>query len=84
MKIFCVVPAQLRYILLFRIQDLSRKSKLFWEESFTISRILPDRHKMAINLSFTDGHAERVQLADPWKLRWNKKFEHVDVLVSAK
>jgi hypothetical protein len=38
---------------------------------------------MAINLSFSDGHAEHVDLADLWKLRWNKKFEPVDVLVPA-
>lgn len=47
------------------------------------SRICIDRHKMAINLSFADGHVGRVALADLWKLKWNKKFESVDVQVPA-
>ena len=47
------------------------------------SRICLDRHNMAINLSFADGHAERVALADLWKLKWNKRFTPVDVQVPA-
>jgi len=53
------------------------------EDDVGFSRVCIDRHKMAINLSFADGHAGRVQLEDLWKLKWNKKFEPVDVQVPA-
>ena len=46
-------------------------------------RICIDRHKLAVNLSFADGHAGLVKLEDLWYLRWNKAFEPTDVKVPA-
>ena len=40
-----------------------------------------DRHDHAINISFVDGHAERVVLGDLWKLRWTADFKPRDVRV---
>lgn len=40
-----------------------------------------DRHRLAVNAVFLDGHAERVSLADLWKLRWNAAFKPVNVTV---
>ena len=47
------------------------------------SRICLDRHNMAIDVSFADIHVERVALADLWKLKWNKRFESVEVKIPA-
>ena len=40
-----------------------------------------DRHGHAINVVFLDGHAERIALADLWKLRWSSDFEPRDVII---
>ena len=32
-----------------------------------------DRHQMAVNLVFLDGHAEHVPLADLWRLKWSQR-----------
>lgn len=40
-----------------------------------------DRHSRAVNAVFVDGHAERVPLADLWKLKWNNSFTPRDVVV---
>ena len=34
-------------------------------------RVAMDRHSMAINASFMDGHAEKVKLLELWTLKWN-------------
>jgi prepilin-type N-terminal cleavage/methylation domain-containing protein/prepilin-type processing-associated H-X9-DG protein len=34
-----------------------------------------DRHDMAVNVVFLDGHAERVALADLWTFKWSEKFK---------
>lgn len=34
-----------------------------------------DRHGMAINMGFVDGHASKVKLPDLWTLPWHKAFE---------
>jgi prepilin-type processing-associated H-X9-DG protein len=41
-----------------------------------------DRHRMAVNGVFLDGHAERVPLAGLWKLKWSELFIPRDVVVS--
>jgi prepilin-type processing-associated H-X9-DG protein len=41
-----------------------------------------DRHGMAINVAFLDGHAERVPLVGLWKLKWSEGFKPRDVIVS--
>jgi prepilin-type processing-associated H-X9-DG protein len=33
-----------------------------------------DRHGMATNIVYVDGHAEKVKLKDLWMQRWNKGF----------
>jgi prepilin-type processing-associated H-X9-DG protein len=40
-----------------------------------------DRHAMAINMAFLDGHAERVPLPQLWKLKWSETFVPRDVVV---
>ena len=40
-----------------------------------MQRIVLDRHKGGINVSFLDGHVENIKLARLWSLKWNKKFE---------
>lgn len=38
-----------------------------------------DRHAMAVNLVFLDGHAERIPLNELWKLKWSETFVPRDV-----
>jgi prepilin-type processing-associated H-X9-DG protein len=33
------------------------------------------RHGEAVNIVFLDGHAETLQLADLWQLKWSNKFK---------
>jgi len=40
-----------------------------------------DRHDRAINVVFIDGHAERVPLAELWKLKWNHAFTPREVVI---
>ena len=40
----------------------------FAQKNYHFAHTLPGRQKMAINLSFDDGHAERALPADLWKL----------------
>ena len=40
-----------------------------------MARFCIDRHNMAVNVSFTDGHAAKVALAELWTLRWSRGFE---------
>ncbi|MHC4912502.1 MAG: type II secretion system protein [Planctomycetota bacterium] len=51
-------------------------------DDFGFGRVCIDRHKLAINLSFADGHAAHVKLEDLWLLRWNKFFEPTQVDIS--
>ncbi|MHC5183193.1 MAG: type II secretion system protein, partial [Planctomycetota bacterium] len=37
-------------------------------------RYMTDRHGMATNIVYVDGHAEKVKLKDLWMQRWNKGF----------
>lgn len=41
---------------------------------YFMQRICVDRHDMAINVSFLDGHASRVPLEKLWVLQWHKLF----------
>ena len=45
------------------------------------SRFLIDRHDMAINVLFADGHAKLVPLGDLWLLRWSRLHEPVAMQV---
>jgi prepilin-type N-terminal cleavage/methylation domain-containing protein/prepilin-type processing-associated H-X9-DG protein len=44
------------------------------DADYFMHRFLLDRHKMAINSSFADGHVERVELHNLWTLNWNKGY----------
>jgi prepilin-type processing-associated H-X9-DG protein len=39
-----------------------------------MSRACVDRHLMAINIAYADGHVERVDIADLWNVRWSRTF----------
>lgn len=41
-----------------------------------------DRHRMAVNIEFLDGHAEREILADLWLLQWSEASKPVNVQVA--
>lgn len=41
-------------------------------EGWQMSRFLIDRHDMAINVLFADGHGELLPLSDLWLLRWSR------------
>jgi prepilin-type N-terminal cleavage/methylation domain-containing protein/prepilin-type processing-associated H-X9-DG protein len=41
------------------------------------------RHGRAINVTFLDGHAQRVPLDDLWKLQWHNQWVPVDVTLPA-
>jgi len=40
-----------------------------------------DRHRMAVNIVFFDGHAEHVTLAGLWKLKWARNSRPTDVVL---
>lgn len=40
-----------------------------------MSRFCIDRHNLAIDIAFVDGHTEKVDIKDLWKLKWNKSFK---------
>jgi prepilin-type N-terminal cleavage/methylation domain-containing protein/prepilin-type processing-associated H-X9-DG protein len=46
-----------------------------------ISTYCIDRHRMAVNVVFLDGHAEHVPLADLWTLKWSATFVPRNVVV---
>ncbi len=47
-----------------------------------MGRFWLNRHNKAITVSFLDGHAEAVKLADLWTLSWHKGFEpRTDIVV---
>ena len=49
------------------------------ENNIGIGRVCMDRHNMAVNVVFADGHSEPVKLSDLWSLQWhrtwNKKYD---------
>jgi len=51
----------------------------YWEDGMV--RLCVDRHDMAINMSFSDGHTELVELGDLWMLKWNKAFKPTKIQV---
>lgn len=51
-------------------QDLSKGDK-----NVSLGRLCIDRHDMAINVGFVDGHNEKVKLGRLWSLPWSKHFE---------
>jgi prepilin-type N-terminal cleavage/methylation domain-containing protein/prepilin-type processing-associated H-X9-DG protein len=44
-----------------------------------MGRFCIDRHSMAINVGFVDGHAGKVTLEDLWTLSWHKEFSSAEV-----
>ena len=51
------------------------------DEDKELSVYCLDRHAMAVNVVFLDGHAERVPLAGLWKLKWAETFQPREVTV---
>ncbi len=41
---------------------------------YFMGRFCIDRHNMAVNAGFADGHSEKIPLAELWRLRWHKDF----------
>jgi len=41
-----------------------------------LQRVCIDRHTMAINMAFADGHGENIKLDDLFMVKWNKKSKH--------
>jgi prepilin-type N-terminal cleavage/methylation domain-containing protein len=48
-------------------------------DDYGFGRICVDRHKMTIDVSFADGHAEQIRLKDLWLLKWNRVFEPTEI-----
>jgi len=59
------------------LDDLGYTGDLLYEDA-GMRRFCIDRHKMAINSSFADGHAEKVKLENLWSLKWNRTFQTID------
>ena len=55
-----------------------------YETGIPMSVYCLDRHAMAVNVVFLDGHAEHVPLAGLWKLKWSEEFLPLDVTVPRK
>lgn len=45
----------------------------------SLARAVMDRHAMAVNVSFLDGHVEKVRLQHLWSLSWSAKWLKTDV-----
>jgi len=61
--------------------DLTKGAR--WSEGldrnpWQVGRFTLDRHNMRINMSFTDGHAETIQLGQLWTYQWSHIFEPRD------
>lgn len=58
-------------------RDLSKGYQ--WDEDdfnpFMMGRFAIDRHRMKINVCFSDGHAEPIVLKNLWLLRWSRTYE---------
>jgi prepilin-type processing-associated H-X9-DG protein len=46
-----------------------------------IAEFCIDRHQMAVNVVFLDGHAEHVPLSNLWTLKWSETFQPRDAVV---
>ena len=48
-----------------------------------LGRFIVDRHRMAVNVGFVDGHVDRIKLSNMWYLKWNNTFKkRSDVIFS--
>ena len=43
--------------------------------TYSMHRVAVDRHGKAIDVSFADGHVEKVPLEELWGLKWNRAFK---------
>ncbi len=48
---------------------------------YMMGRFCIDRHDMAINVSFVDGHVDKVRLGELWTLMWHKGFSPSTVVL---
>lgn len=52
-------------------------------EGYFMGRFCIDRHDMAVDVSFVDGHCRKVQLEKLWTIRWSREFEpNYDIEIS--
>lgn len=49
-----------------------------------VSQYCIDRHAMAVNLAYLDGHAEHVPLSELWRQKWSDAFRPRDAVVPSK
>ena len=54
----------------------------FKSDDAGMRRYCIDRHNMAINIVYVDGHAEKVKLEDLWMQRWNKGFRTQKIVLN--
>jgi len=47
-----------------------------------VGRYCLDRHNMAINMGFVDGHVEGVPLEELWKLKWHRGFKFTEMKIN--
>lgn len=45
-----------------------------------LGRICIDRHGMAVNVGFVDGHVEKVPLSKLWNLNWHRNFKKIETV----
>lgn len=55
--------------------DLIRGTGMVHADGQFMGRFCIDRHKKAINIGFTDTHADRVPLEELWTLKWHRRFK---------
>ncbi|MFN3168676.1 MAG: type II secretion system protein [Phycisphaeraceae bacterium] len=60
--------------------DLSRGLTGHSDNGF-MGRFCIDRHNRAINIAFSDGHVEPVELQDLWRTAWHRGWEDRDVTI---
>ena len=46
-----------------------------------MARFCVDRHSRAVNVVFTGGHVEKIDLEDLWTLRWHVNYERPDTRI---
>lgn len=57
------------------LAELREPSALPHAEGYFMKRFCVDRHELAVNVVFADGHVERIGIVDLWTLQWNRNFE---------
>ncbi len=66
-------------------QDMSNEPPSFQAGSGSgmMQQFCINRHQMAVNWAFCDGHAEHIQLGNLWQLRWTPNWQAKKVVITA-